>query len=115
MQCSGQCSKLSASDFKHRVAFEATTQTSDNAGGFTEAWATVATVWAKIEPARAYERFVSMQTETHVTHKITCRYNSAIATAKRATYDSRTFDVTGIINVDEANQYMILTVVEGTL
>jgi SPP1 family predicted phage head-tail adaptor len=99
----------------HRIAFQATTQTTDGAGGFIEEWATVATVWASIEPARSSERFLAMQTETHVTHTIMCRYNPVITTAKRAMFGSRIFDVTGVINMAEANAYMKITAVEGTL
>jgi SPP1 family predicted phage head-tail adaptor len=115
MQCAKSCKSNGASAFKHRIAFQATTQTSDGAGGFTEQWATVATVWASIEPARSFEKFVAMQTETHVTHKIMCRYNPLITTAKRALFEGRIFDVTGVINVNEDKQYMQIMATEGTL
>ena len=111
-KCKG--SMINASELDKRVTFQATTQTPDGAGGVTEAWGVIATVWAKIEPIKSYERFIAMQTETHVTHQITCRYNPLITTAKRAVFNSRIFDITGVVNVNEDNVALIITAMEGT-
>lgn len=114
--CKRKCkTTLNAGDLEHRVVFQSVTQTTDAAGGFTESWATSATVWGKLEPLKSFEKFVSMQTETHTSHKLTCRYNPAITTAKRMTYSGRVFDVVGVINVEERNTIMIVNLIEGTL
>lgn len=117
MACNSPCkaSLISASELRHRVAFQQTKQTADGAGGFTEAWVTIATVWAKIEPVKSYEKFVAMQTETHVSHNITVRYNSDITTAKRIMYGTRIFDIVGVINVNEENVALKISAMEGTL
>lgn len=114
-RCAGSKTQLNAAELKHRIEFQKTTQTSDGAGGWTESWTTIATVWAKIEPVKSYERFIAMQTETYTTHKITCRYNANITTAKRALFNGRLFDVTGVINVEEDNSVLHIMATEGSL
>lgn len=117
MACKSNCksSLVSASELRHRVTFQDKTVTPDGAGGQTEEWAVVASAWAKIEPVKSYERFVALQTETHVSHKITIRYNPIVTTAKRILFDGRVFDITGVINVNEDNVAMVITAMEGTL
>lgn len=117
MACKCPSDKLSldAGKLRHRVTFQSVTQTSDSAGGYTESWATAATVWASIEPVSAYERFVGMQTETHTTHKVMCRYNSAITTAKRMSWDGRLFDVVSVLDIDGRHAALEIKVIEGTL
>jgi SPP1 family predicted phage head-tail adaptor len=117
MACNSSCkaSLINASELRHRVTFQRTKQTEDTAGGFTESWIDIASVWAKIEPVKSYERFVAMQTETHVSHKITIRYNKDVTTAKRMLFDGRVFDITGVVNVNEDNIAMVITAIEGTL
>jgi len=108
-------SLINVGNLNKRIAFQSVTQTSDGAGGYTEEWATILTAWASIEPVKAYEKFVAMQTETHISHKITCRYNPLITTAKRAVIDGRILDIIGVMNVNEQNVAMSITAMEGTL
>ena len=99
---------------RHRVVIQTVTQTPDGAGGFTENWTTAATVWASIQPANGRERWVAGQMETHVTHRIECRYNSAITTAMRILWGARVFDVVEVLNIEERNILMRIMAVEGT-
>ncbi len=97
---------------KYKVAIQSVTQTSDSQGGFTEAWATDATVWASIEPVKAYERFQAAKMETPVSHKITIRYRSGVTTKKRILWGSRVLDIKGVINVKEQNAFLEITALE---
>lgn len=118
MACKKPCNSklaLDPSKLRHRIEIQSVTQTPDGAGGYTEAWATVATVWASIEPANGRERWIAMQTETHVSHVIMCRYQSAITTAKRILFGSRTFDIVEVLNIEERNAVLKITAIEGTL
>lgn len=118
MACSRGCSKKSkvdASSLNRKIDIQSVSQTTDGAGGYTEAWATVASVWASIEPASGGEKWVAMQTETHTTHIIMCRYQSVITTAKRILYGTRVFDIVEVINVEENNTLLKIRAIEGTL
>lgn len=97
---------------KHRIALQAVSQASDSQGGYTETWATYATVWAYVRPVKGYERFQADQLQTPVTHKVTLRYRSDVTTAHQFIYDSRTFVIKEALNIDEANQYLELKAIE---
>jgi SPP1 family predicted phage head-tail adaptor len=97
---------------RNRLAIQSVARASDSQGGFTDTWTTVVTIWASIEPTKAYERFQAMQTATPITHKIKCRYNANITTAKRALFGSRIFDIKQVLNINESNSMMVLLCVE---
>lgn len=106
---------FNASSFDKRVELQSISRVSDGGGGYTDSWATDKSIWCSISPANGYEKFQASQTETPITHKIKCRYDSDITTAKRLKYGSRLFNIKEALNVEERNAYMMLTVEEGTM
>lgn len=106
------CSKLSPSDFKKRVTLQSISQVSDGQGGFTDTWVDTLTVWAAVEPLKAWEKMQAMQLQTPLTHKITMRYNSVATTAKRLKLGTRTMDIKSVINLNETNALLELRAVE---
>lgn len=118
MACKKPCNNKTALDpakLRHRIEIQSVTQTADGAGGYTESWATVATVWASIEPANGREKWMAMQTETYMTHVIMCRYQSSITTAKRILFGARKFDIVEVLNIEERNAALKITAIEGSL
>lgn len=95
-----------------RVAIQVDTQTPDGQGGFTSSWATIATVWASINPVKGYEKFQAGQLQTPVTHDILIRYRSGIITANRLLFNSRIFEIKEIINQNEDNVFLKLKCLE---
>lgn len=81
-------------------------------GGFTEGWSSLMDVWASIDPVKGYEKFQAAQYETPVTHKIMIRYVSGITTSNRILYGARILNIKEIINVEENNFFLKLTVME---
>ena len=106
------CSKDVVSRMDKRITIQTVTQTTDNQGGYTEAWATLATVWASIEPIKAYEKFQAAQLQTPISHKIMTRYRSGITTAQRISWSSRIFNIKEVINVNEANAFLKIIAIE---
>lgn len=106
------CSKYLPAKMDKRVSIQTRTQTTDGQGGFTESWATDATVWARIEPMKGYEKFQAMQLQVPLTHKVTIRYRSGLTTAKRMLFGARVFDIKEVINLDEANNFLVLKCLE---
>ena len=96
---------------KHRIELQEETKTPDGQGGFITAWATVATVWAGIEPAKGYERYQAQQIQVPVTHKITMRYR-AVTTANRLVYGSRVFGIKEVLNVNEESRFLQIKAIE---
>jgi SPP1 family predicted phage head-tail adaptor len=106
------CGKNPFAKMNKRVALQSVTQTGDGQGGFTESWATVASVWASIEPVKGWEKMQAMQMQTPVTHNVTVRYDSRIATAKRLLYGSRVFEIKECLNDMEESVMLKLKCLE---
>jgi len=107
----GMYSNLSAK-LNQRIVIEEVTESSDSSGGFTTSWSTKATLWAMIKPISAVENFVSNKIEGKVTHIIIVRYMSGITPKMRVSYDSRLFDIKGVINVFEKGKVLEMRVEE---
>ncbi len=105
--CSLGCVKLD-----RRITLQSIARTSDSQGGYTEVWSDIASVWAQIKPVKGYEKFQAMQNETPVSHDIIIRYRSGVTTKNRFTYDSRTFHIKEVLNVDEAGVYLKIKAIE---
>lgn len=95
-----------------KLAIQTLTQVSDSQGGFTETWTTGVSVWGQIKPTKAYERFISQQNETPVSHDIIVRYRAGLNNKARFVYDARIFNIKEIINVEEASVYLKIKAVE---
>jgi SPP1 family predicted phage head-tail adaptor len=106
------CEKYLPAKMDKQVTIQSVTQTTDDQGGFTEAWATFATVWAYVRPVKGYERFQAQQLQTPVTHKLTVRYLAGVTTKHRILFDSRVFEIKEVINVEEQNAFLELICIE---
>ncbi len=95
-----------------RVILQNVAFTSDGQGGQTETWTDTATIWAKIEPLKAWERMQAMQMQSPVTHKITIRYRSDVTSKSRIKFNDRIMWVKEVINKNEANTYLELKSIE---
>lgn len=97
-----------------RVIIKLPTITPGTMGQHTESLATVATVWASIQPTKPDEKFDFHQVFGKVTHTITIRHiDSVTLTTKHLiTYGAREFDIKGIIDERERNKYLVITALE---
>jgi SPP1 family predicted phage head-tail adaptor len=93
---------------------ESAAGTPDGAGGETIAWDSLATVWARIEPARAGEAVVAGHLSGVVTHKVTMRWRDDIAGGMRLAYRGRLFRVLAVHDPDEDRRYLVASVREET-
>ena len=65
-------------DMKHRMTIRQPVLTPDGAGGFSESWQDVATVYAAITPRAAGEQLKYGQIEATVTYQVVMRYRTDI-------------------------------------
>lgn len=98
---------------RKRIAIQSETSVSDNAGGYTLGWATSFTLWADITPVTGHSLYVYGHIESHVTHRITVRYQSGITADMRVLYNGRVFAIHAVVNDDESNHWLHLLVEEG--
>ena len=89
-----------------RLELQSATQTSDNMGGFTEVWATVATVWGAVWPVSASEQVQAMQTTMTISHRLRIRHRSDLLPSWRIKFGSRYFNVVSLINPNEKGQWL---------
>ena len=99
---------------RHRVTVESAAGASDGAGGETVVWDSVATLWARVEPAKAGERIVAGHLSGVVTHLVTLRWRDDIAGGMRLAYRGRTFRILAVHDLDESRRYLVAKAEEET-
>lgn len=100
---------------RHRVVIESLTNASDSQGGVATTWSTYATVWALLEPTKAWEVQFAGQIQYRRTHVAWVRYRSDLTftTAMRILFDSRYFQIKGIRRPDERKFFICLDLEEN--
>lgn len=98
---------------RQRVNIQARSATVDAFGQESETWATVATVWASVEPLSGRELLAAQQVQGETTHRIRMRYQAGVTTSSRLLFNLRPFDVRSVINKNEAGAFLELLCTEG--
>ncbi len=98
---------------RYKVRLEKATDTSDGAGGRSQAFNSIAIIFADIRPTGGDESYRQGKLQEKVTHKIYIRHREDINTDYRITYESRTFQIQNILNIDERDRFLELTCSEG--
>jgi len=98
---------------RQRVNIQARSATVDAFGQESETWATVATVWASVEPLSGRELLTAQQVQGETTHRVRMRYQAGVTTSTRLLFNLRPFDVRSVINKNEAGVSLELLCTEG--
>lgn len=93
-------------DLRHRLVLEEAQRVSDGAGGFTEDWVTVATVWAAIEPGGGGEGVDSGRLAGRMTHGVTLRYRAGVTPAMRFRHGTRVLHILAVIDEGARRQWL---------
>lgn len=105
----------SIGQLRHRVVIESLTNASDSQGGVTTTWATYATVWALLEPVKAWELNFAAQVQYRRSHVAWIRYRSdlTITESMRISFGGRYFQIKGIRQPDERKFFLTLDLEEN--
>jgi len=95
-------------DLRTELALEEMTPVPDGAGGFSESWTSVATLFAQLEPVAAKDRFGADQALEEVTHRVTMRFRADVASGMRLAWGSRRFLILTVHDPDETGRYLVL-------
>jgi SPP1 family predicted phage head-tail adaptor len=107
-----------------RVQLQKRSATLDDYGQPLNAWVTQAEVWANIKPISGKEKLRAMAVESVLSHTITVRYRQELLPpaqldAWRIVYITksmqRIFNINAAMDIDEAHEYLVLDVTEGSL
>ena len=99
-------------DLRHLIEIQNATQTSDSAGGYTNAYNLVAKVFASITPKRGNEAYSEgqhgSQIENPITHEIFIRYRDdvTIDNASKIVFGEREFNIRSILDLEEKNRFL---------
>lgn len=101
---------ISAGSLKHRIRIERATET--NTGGHvSKSWSNLVCTFASIKKISGGEGTVVNQQQAKGTYEIKIRHYPVKET-DRITYDGRTFNISDVDNVDEANVWTVITAIE---
>lgn len=100
-----------------RVTLEESVGVADGAGGFTQAWAPLGTLWASIKAGSGRERFVAGVTRSSVPHQVTVRAARVGASDRpkpdqRFREGERVFRILAVAESDAQGRYLVCHTVE---
>lgn len=98
--------------FSSELLLEEEIAAPDGAGGHTQSWQEVATVFAQVEPIRTEIVFGAGQAHEYVTHRITMRYRDDVRSGMRLRKQQRAMAIVGVRDADGTGRYLICRVRE---
>jgi SPP1 family predicted phage head-tail adaptor len=105
---------MGSGKYNKRIAVQVVTETNDDYLSKTTAWATNRHIWCSIKPLSGYEKLQAGAISSGVSHRIKTRYDSVLSVKNRLLWNSRTFKIQSIININEANKELELMTIEDT-
>lgn len=110
---------MQAGNLDQRVTLQRRTRTPDGMGGFTEAWADLATVWAQVLPLRGSEKWEAMRVSPDDRMKIRIRWRGDAngqpyyTSADRLVWRGRTYNIESVLPWGGRQAYIEIGVAEG--
>lgn len=92
---------------RERVTLEAPVDTADDAGGFTRAYAPLATLWARIGPVAAQDQFVEQRQEQALTHVVIIRWRNDVCSQMRFVHRGRRLLIHAAHDPDERRRFLV--------
>lgn len=92
---------------RERVEIQARTTAPDSYGQPIPTWATVATVWGKVEPLSGREAWQAQSVRPDVTHKVSVRYYAGLTPKHRFRVDgTRVFSIEAVLDIEDRHRVM---------
>jgi len=108
-----KCCQIVASDLNRKVELQSLVKTPTNTGGFTSAWVSTATLWAKIKNASGSELLHADQLGATAFSDFTIRYRTNINEVMRLVYRSTNYQIRHINNIEEADLWLVVKAERG--
>jgi SPP1 family predicted phage head-tail adaptor len=105
---------MTGEELRHQIILQQVTRTADGAGGYTQAWSDLKTVWASVRPRAGIKRSFAGKLEADTTHLISIRFLEGVTTGMRILFGARVFQIHSVLNEDERGAWLHLQAVEGT-
>jgi SPP1 family predicted phage head-tail adaptor len=101
--------KSEATVLRHYVTILIATSTTDEEGGFTQAWADGNTIAASVDPILARQQFDYKSIGVTATHWIKVRGEIEVIEENRLRFGTRIFEILTIENIQETNFIKFIT------
>ena len=99
---------------RNRVVLQTLGGSTDAGGGSSSTYSTATTVWAKVENLSGSESLFGDQLRAIASFRFTIRHYSALSEKYRISYDSKTFDIQYIKDIEEGrNKFQEILATEG--
>lgn len=95
-------------DLRERVTLQYYTETRDEYGGISQAWADVDQIRARVEPIKAGEQVIAGGIQAVTDVLVHIRYREDVAPDWRLIWKGQTFNIKGVRNLDERNRFLAL-------
>jgi len=108
--------RIKASNLNRRVTLQSSSDVQDSdTGKITKVWVDGEEIWANINPLSGRELMEAQKIQSKVTHRVKLRYYSSedVTSNHRLKYNDRTFNISYVLNRDEANWEHELLCVEN--
>lgn len=105
--------KGSPSKLRHQVALQSRSTVNDGFGQDMNAWTTVGTPFAEIEPAFGTSQQSGEAQTSSITHVLTIRFRPNITARMRVVYGARIFEILSVIDLEERHFWLQLLCEEG--
>ena len=106
---------MQAGKLKQRVTIEQPVAGTRSGLGTPTTWASVATVWASVEPLQGREYLAAQQAQSEVTTRVRLRYLAGITAAMRINHGGTIYNIVSPpINPNLRNQELILMCAQQT-
>jgi|TARA_R110000744_G_scaffold380092_1_gene499736 SPP1 family predicted phage head-tail adaptor len=95
------------------VVIQSVASTTDSGGGRGVVWSTYKTLLAHVQQQSASSKYTQGVIDEKGLYVFTMRYVTGITNSHRISYNSKLFNITSVINLDERNKYMVIKAMEG--
>lgn len=92
---------------RRRVTLEGPVEVADDIGGVTRSFATLALLWADIRPAGEATRFVAVQSQETITHRVRLRWRDGVTAAMRLRLGTRLLLIRDVTDENETRRYLV--------
>ena len=108
-----KCCDITPSMLNRKIEIQSLVVTATDTGGFSEAWTTLANVWAKIKNASGSELIHADQLGAVAFSDFTIRYRADLTETMRIVYRGAEFQIRHINNLEEADRWMTIKAERG--
>jgi SPP1 family predicted phage head-tail adaptor len=105
---------MKTTNLRNRITLQQKLITKDPEGIPMETWQDIVTIWAAVEPLRGREYFQAATVQSQNMIRFTTRYRKGITSEMRILYDSKSYDIQSIIDVNGRHQQLELMAKEVT-